>query len=336
MSTKKNKVRIIAEAGVNHNGSIKNIYKLIDIASSSNSDFVKFQITNSKLISKHAPKAKYQKKNTNINETQKSMISKLEFDWNILHPKLVNYCSKKNIKFLTSAFDEIALDQIKKLKLGLYKIPSGEITNLTYLEHLSRFKGEILLSTGMSNLKEIERALKVLTRFRNNKITLLHCNSAYPTPFIDANLKAIVTLKKEFGYQVGYSDHTLGIEAAVAAVALGATVIEKHFTIRKDMKGPDHKASLEPKELKKLVEAIRNIEIGMGNGFKKVTKSEKENRDIARKSIIAKTKILKGDKFSPKNITFKRPGIGLSPFKYYDVLGKISRFDFEEDDLIKL
>ena len=330
------KVRIIAEAGVNHNGNINNLFKLIDIASNSKSDFVKFQITNSNLISRYAPKANYQKKLTNKKETQKAMIKKLEFNWNELHPKLLSYCTKKNIKFLTSAFDEVGLKQINKLNLKLYKIPSGEITNATYLEFLSKLNGEIIMSTGMSKLSEIEKALKILTQHKNKKITLLHCNSAYPTPFMDANLNAIITLKNEFGYPVGYSDHTLGIEASIAAVAIGASIIEKHFTINKRMSGPDHKASLDPSQLVQLVKSIRNIEIGMGSGKKIVTKSEKENIDIARKSIVAKIKINKGDEFSTDNITLKRPGTGLSPFKYQSIIGKVSNFNFLEDELIKL
>lgn len=262
------KVRIIAEAGVNHNGNYKNIFKLIDIASKAKTDYVKFQITNSNLISKSATKAAYQLKYTDIKESQKKMIKKLEFDWDKIHPKMISYCKAKKINFLTSAFDEHGLEQINKLKLKIFKVPSGEITNLPYLKYLSGLVGEIILSTGMSNLKETERALGILNTDKKRKITIMHCNSAYPTPFYDANLRALETLKKEFGFPIGFSDHTLGIEASIAAVAMGASIIEKHFTINKKMRGPDHQASLSPSELFELVQAIRNIELAMGNGKK--------------------------------------------------------------------
>lgn len=330
------KIRIIAEAGVNHNGDINKIYKLINIASKAKCDFVKFQITNASLISKYAPKANYQMITTDKKETQHEMIKKLEFDWDRLHPKLVNYCKTKNINFLTSAFDESALKQVDKLKLRLFKVPSGEITNYPYLDYLSKLNGEVLLSTGMSTLNEIERALKILMKNKKRKITLLHCNTAYPTPFEDANLNAIKTLQKEFNLPVGFSDHTLGIEASIAAVALGATVIEKHFTINRKLKGPDHKASLEPDELFNLTESIRNIEKSFGSGKKIVSKSEKENLNIARKSIVAKLEIKKGEKFSLSNLTVKRPGSGISPFKINQIIGKKSKFNFKKDQIIKL
>lgn len=333
---KTNKIRIIAEAGVNHNGNYKNILKLIDIASKAKSDYVKFQITNSNLISKSATKAAYQLKNTDKKESQKNMIKKLEFDWDKIHPKMISYCRKKNIKFLTSAFDEHGLEQINKLKLKIFKVPSGEITNLPYLKYLSGLNGEIILSTGMANLKETEIALNILNKNKKHKITVMHCNTAYPTPFYDANLRALETLKKEFGFPIGFSDHTLGIEASIAAVAMGASIIEKHFTINKRMKGPDHQASLSQNELISLVNAIRNIELAMGTGKKVATVSEKENINVARKSIVAKIKISKGQKFTEDNIAIKRPGNGISPYKFYEIIGKRSKFDFEEDDLIKI
>jgi N,N'-diacetyllegionaminate synthase len=331
------KITIIAEAGVNHNGKINLAYKLIDIAASSKADFVKFQITNADLITKKAKKAKYQI-NQNKSETQHEMIKKLEMDWEKINPLLMNYAKKRKIKFLTTAFDINGLNQLKKLKFKSYKVPSGEIINHPYLKHLAGFGSNVIMSTGMATMKEIDDAVSILinngTKLKN--ITLMQCNTAYPTPFNDVNLRAMETMKNTFGTKVGYSDHTIGIEAAIAAAALGASIIEKHYTINPKMKGPDHKASLDPNKLKEMIEGIRNVESAFGSHIKKTTKSEMPNKIIARQSIVAKKDIKKGEIFSLDNLTCKRPGTGISPIKFESLLNKKAKKNFKFDDLISI
>lgn len=331
------KITIIAEAGVNHNGKINLAYKLIDIAASSKADFVKFQITNADLITKKAKKAKYQI-NQNKSETQHEMIKKLEMDWEKINPLLMNYAKKRKIKFLTTAFDINGLNQLKKLKFKSYKVPSGEIINHPYLKHLAGFGSNIIMSTGMATMKEIDDAVSILinngTKLKN--ITLMQCNTAYPTPFNDVNLRAMETMKNTFGTKVGYSDHTIGIEAAIAAAALGASIIEKHYTINPKMKGPDHKASLDPNTLKEMIEGIRNVESAFGSHIKKTTKSEMPNKIIVRQSIVAKKDIKKGEIFSLDNLTCKRPGTGISPIKFESLLNKKAKKNFKLDDLISI
>ena len=329
-------VFIIAEAGVNHNGSIQLAYKLIDVASASGADAVKFQTFKAEnLVSKNAQKAEYQKQTTNQSESQFNMLKKLELDTNA-HKKLINYCKKKDIVFLSTPFDHESIDLLNELELQIFKIPSGEITNLTYLRHIGSLGKEVILSTGMSTLKEIEEALMILTSAGTSKenITILHANTMYPTPMEDVNLRAMQTIQDKFGVAVGYSDHTLGIEVDIAAVAMGATIIEKHFTIDKTMDGPDHKSSIDPEELKAMVSSIRNIEKALGSSIKKPSKSEKPNIIMARKSIVARKSIKKGELFTEKNITIKRPGIGISPMKWDTILGKVAERDYQIDDLL--
>lgn len=332
-----NKIQIIGEAGVNHNGRLDYAYKLIDIAAKCKVDVVKFQITNANLITKNAKKAKYQI-NKNKSETQHEMVKKLEMDWENINPLLINYSKKKKIKFLTTAFDINGLNHLKKLKFKTYKVPSGEIVNHPYLKHLAGFGSNVIMSTGMATMKEIDDAVSILinngTKLKN--ITLMQCNTAYPTPFNDVNLRAMETMKNTFGTKVGYSDHTIGIEAAIAAAALGASIIEKHYTIDPKMKGPDHKASLDPNKLKEMVEGIRNVESALGSHIKKTTKSEIQNKDVARQSIVAKKDIKKGEIFSIDNLTCKRPGTGISPTKFESLLNKKAKKNFKLDDLISI
>ena len=329
-------VFIIAEAGVNHNGSIELAYKLIDVASASGADAVKFQTFKAEnLVSKNAQKAEYQKQATNQSESQFKMLKKLELDTNA-HKKLINYCKKKDIVFLSTPFDHESIELLDELELQIFKIPSGEITNLTYLRHIGSLRKEVILSTGMSTLKEIEEALIILTSAGTSKknITILHANTMYPTPMEDVNLRAMQTIQDKFDVAVGYSDHTLGIEVDIAAVAMGATIIEKHFTLDKTMDGPDHKSSISPEELKAMVSSIRNIEKALGSSIKKPSKSEKPNITMARKSIVASKSIKKGELFTEKNITIKRPGTGISPMKWDNILGKVAERDYQIDDLL--
>ncbi|WP_103604597.1 N-acetylneuraminate synthase [Campylobacter concisus] len=331
-----NKVFIIAEAGVNHNGDINLAKKLIDIAAKAGADAVKFQTFKATLnISKNAQKANYQKQNTDKNESQLDMIKKLELNENI-HKELITYCKQKNITFLSTPFDSDSIKLLDELGLSTFKIPSGEITNLPYLRQIGGLNKKIILSTGMANLGEVESAIEVLIKSgtKHGNISLLHANTQYPTPMEDVNLKAMITLKNAFGLEVGYSDHTLGIEVDIAAVAMGAKIIEKHFTLDKSMPGPDHKASLEPDELVAMVRAIRNIELALGDGLKHFSKSESENIKIARKSIVAKCDIKKGEIFSEKNICVKRPGDGINPMRWDEVIGQISQKDYQQDELI--
>ena len=330
------RVLIIAEAGVNHNGSIQLAKKLIDKAVFSGADAVKFQTFKAKnVVSKNAPKADYQKQTTNLRESQFDMIKRLELDERA-HQELIAYCKKANIMFLSTPFDLDSVDLLNELGLQIFKIPSGEITNLPYLRRIGSLCKEVILSTGMSDLKEIGEAIKILTNAGTLKenITVLHANTMYPTPMEDVNLRAILTIQNKFDVAVGYSDHTLGIEVDIAAVAMGATVIEKHFTIDKTMDGPDHKSSIDPEELKAMVSSIRNIEKALGSSIKKPSKSEKPNISMARKSIVARKSIKKGELFTEKNITIKRPGIGISPMKWDTILGKVAERDYQIDDLL--
>ncbi len=334
------KVLIIAEAGVNHNGSIKNAFKLIDVAADAGVDYVKFQTFKTEnLVSMTAKKAEYQIQNTgNSLDSQFEMLKRLELSHDN-HQLLIDYCKKKNIQFFSTAFDLESLEYLKNIGLDLVKIPSGEITNLPYLRKAAKLFKKVILSTGMSTMEDISLAMQVFFNegITQENITILHCNTEYPTPMNDVNLKAMFYLQREFGTQVGYSDHTLGIEVPIAAVALGASVIEKHFTLDNKMEGPDHAASLEPLELKQMVNAIRNIEQAIsGDGIKKPTASEIKNIEIARKSIVASTNILKDEIFTEKNITVKRPGNGISPMKWDEVIGKVAHRNFNTDELIEL
>jgi len=333
------KTFIIAEAGVNHNGSLELAKKMIDAAVEAGVDAVKFQTFKAeKVVSRYAPKAEYQKKTTTTDESQLEMIKKLELDA-AAHRMLIDYCKKKEIRFLSTPFDLESIDLLNKLGLDIFKIPSGEITNLPYLRKIGALKKEIILSTGMADLGEIEDAFDVFTGAgkKLKDITVLHCNTEYSTPVEDVNPKAMIAIKAAFpGVNIGYSDHTLGIEIPIAAVAMGATIIEKHFTLDKNMEGPDHKASLEPDELKAMVHAIRNIEKAFGSGIKKPSPSELKNKPVARKSIVAACDIRKGESFTEENLTVKRPGIGISPMRWDEVVGKKALRNFNEDEIICL
>ena len=330
-------VFIIAEAGVNHNGSIDLAKKLIDVASSSGADAVKFQTFKAEnLVSKNAQKAEYQKKTTDNKESQFDMIKKLELD-NKTHKTLISYCQSKNIMFLSSPFDIDSIMLLNNLSLEIFKIPSGEITNLPYLRQIGRLNKKVILSTGMSDINEIRNALNILIEAGTKKdnITILHANTMYPTPMEDVNLRAMRAIGETFNMAYGYSDHTLGIEVDIAAVAMGASFIEKHFTLDKNMSGPDHKASLEPDELKAMVKAIRNIEQALGSAIKKPSKSELQNIKIARKSIVAKKDIKQGEIFSENNLAIKRPANGISPLRWDEIIGTIATSDYNENDLIE-
>jgi len=332
------KVFIIAEAGVNHNGSIKNAKRLIDVAKSAGADAVKFQSFEAeKLVTGDADKADYQKKAAVSRESQYTMLRRLELSKNDFF-QIIDYCKNKRIHFLSSAFDLDNLDFLINLGMKIFKIPSGEITNLPYLRKIGVLNKKVILSTGMADLAEIKDALNILMNSGTKKtnITVLHCNTAYPTPYEDVNLRAMLTIQNAFDISVGYSDHTLGIEIPIAAVALGALIIEKHFTLDRGMRGPDHQASLEPHELKAMIYAIRNVEKSLGNGIKKPSKSEIKNKLIVRKSIVAAKDINKGERFTAENITTKRPGNGLSPMLWDAVLGRRAGKDYAEDDLIEL
>ena len=329
-------VFVIAEAGVNHNGSIKLAKKLIDVAVESGADAVKFQTFKAEnLVSKTAEKADYQKKTTDTSESQFDMIKKLELDIST-HKELLTYCQEKGIMFLSTPFDHDSINLLTDLGLQIFKIPSGEITNLPYLRHIGSLGKKVVLSTGMSTLQEVENALTILTGTGTKKenITILHANTMYPTPMEDVNLKAMLTIQKELDIAVGYSDHTIGIEVDIAAVAMGASIIEKHFTLDKTMDGPDHKSSLEPEELKSMVVAIRNIEKALGVYEKKPSPSESVNMKVARKSIVASQNIRKGEGLTENNITVKRPGSGISPMKWDDIIGTVATKDYKIDNLI--
>jgi N,N'-diacetyllegionaminate synthase len=333
-----NRIFIIAEAGVNHNGSIKVAKQLIDTAKEIGADAIKFQsFKTEKLVIKKSNKAEYQKAAGSIEESQFDMLKRLELSES-QQIALLKYANGKQIKFLSSPFDIESINFLDQIGLDIFKIPSGEITNLPYLRKIGKLKAKIILSTGMALLNEIEEAMNVLVKngTRFDDIIILHCNTEYPTPFEDVNLNAMQTIKSELKARVGYSDHTIGSEVSIAAAALGAEVIEKHFTLDKNMEGPDHKASMNPAEFEILITSIRNIELALGSGIKKPTKSEEKNISIVRKSIVAAKQINKGDKFTKENITIKRPGIGISPMKWDNVIGKIAPKDFIEDDLIEI
>jgi len=333
------KTTIIAEAGVNHNGSMEFAKQLIDAAAEAGVDYVKFQTFKAEnLVVKTAKKATYQQVNVpNTDNSQYQMLKKLELSIE-QHYELIDYCKNKDVKFLSTAFDLESIELLSKLNLGFWKIPSGELTNYPYLKRIARENQPVILSTGMSTIEEIKAAVHVLTKHGTDKqhITILHCNTQYPTPIQDVNLLVMQAISKEIDVKIGYSDHTLGIEIPIAAVALGATIIEKHFTLNRNMEGPDHKASLEPQELKNMVEAIRNVEKALGSSEKIVSQSEVENKDIARKSIVAACDIKKGEIFTEENITVKRPGNGISPMLWEEVLGTCASRNFNEDELIVL
>lgn len=329
------RVFVIAEAGVNHNGDIKIAKQLIDTASEAGADAVKFQTFQAdSLVCRTAKKANYQLEMTDKAETQYDMLKKLELTQQ-MHKELIEHCAKKNIMFLSTPFDLASIALLSELGMQLYKIPSGEITNLPYLREIARQHKKIILSTGMSSMDEVKAAVKILKDNGAEGITLLHCNTQYPTPITDVNLLAMVKMQEETGLPVGYSDHTQGIEIPIAATALGAVVIEKHFTLDKGMEGPDHKASLEPQELVRMVEAIRKTELALGNKIKQVSGSEKLNVEIVRKSIVAATNIKRGEKYTEKNLTTKRPGTGINPMLWDEVIGKLANKDYKADALIE-
>ena len=331
-------VLVIAEAGVNHNASLKMALELVDVAVESGADFIKFQTALPELVvTSFAAKAEYQKSTTGRTESQLEMLRGIHLpleDFN----EISRYCSERKIGFLSTAFDLVSLNFLFELGLNLFKIASGEITNLPYLRQMGRYGKPIILSTGMATLGEIEAALDVLDHAGTSRdhITVLHCNTEYPTPMADVNLRAMLTIRDAFGVAVGYSDHTSGIEVAIAAVALGATVIEKHFTLDRNLPGPDHKASLEPDELKAMIVAIRNIEQALGDGIKRPSASEMKNKPIARRSLVAACTICAGEVFSENNLIAKRPGNGISPMRWDEVLGRKAPRDFSADELIEL
>ena len=329
------KVLIIAEAGVNHNGSIELAKKLVDTAKASGADIVKFQTARlDSLVSKFADMAEYQKENMGKSESQKEMLKRLLLSYEDFL-ELAAYCAEVGIEFLSTPFDIESIYFLNDL-VAFWKVPSGEITNYPYLVEIAKTKKPVILSTGMCEISEIDAAVEVLKKFGTSEITLLHCNTQYPTPYEDVNLLAMNTLKERYHVEVGYSDHTKGIEVPIAAVAMGATVIEKHFTLDRGLPGPDHKASLEPEELRAMVQAIRNIEQALGVKEKLVTHSEQENKMVARKSIVAARKIKKGEELTSKNLTTKRPGKGISPMHWNEIIGQAAVRDFEEDELIEL
>ena len=330
------RVFVIAEAGVNHNGSIELAKRLVDVAVEAGADAVKFQTFKAdKLVSKSAQKADYQKQTTDAEESQYQMIKKLELDENA-HSEIIRYCKQKQIMFLSTPFDHDSIDMLNGFGMLIFKIPSGEITNLPYLRHVGCLGKEVILSTGMADLGEIEDALDILIQAGTpkEKITVLHATTEYPCPIDEVNLRAMLTIRDAFGVKVGYSDHTQGIEVPIAAVAMGACLIEKHFTLDRTMEGPDHKASLEPQELNAMVQAIRHVEQALGDGVKKPSRSEEKNIAIARKSIVAARHINIGEIFSTDNVTIKRPGNGISPMRWDEVIGQVARRVYQEDDLI--
>lgn len=333
------KVLIIAEAGVNHNGSLDLAKRLVDEAVIAGADVIKFQTFKAeKLVSKAAKQAEYQRHNIgNNDDSQFSMLKKLELT-DKQHEILVDYCRNKGIRFFSTAFDLDSIDYLHSLGLGLWKIPSGEITNYPYIKKIAQFREPVIMSTGMCELTDIEAAINLLLNngLKKEQITILHCNTEYPTPMKDVNLMAMLEIHNKFGVKVGYSDHTEGIEVPIAAVALGATIIEKHFTLDKQLEGPDHKASLDPQELCTMVKSIRNIEQALGDGHKKISESERKNIVAARKSIVAACHIQKGEILTEENVTVKRPGNGISPMRWEEVIGTRAMRNYEEDELIDL
>jgi N,N'-diacetyllegionaminate synthase len=338
MKENTNKTFIIAEAGVNHNGSLKKALKLIDVAVAVGANAIKFQTFRAEnLATDYAPKAEYQKYKSQKKETQFQMLKKLEFT-EAMHKACFKKCKKKKIIFISSAFDIESLNYLKKFNLTYLKVPSGEITNIPYLEVLGKFRKKVILSTGMSSIFEIKNALKILITngTKKNNITLMQCTSAYPAPYEEINLNVIASLRNRFKLNIGFSDHSLGVQASIAAVGLGAKVIEKHLTLSKQLKGPDHRASLDPKEFNFMVKSIRIVEKTLGDKKKKITKSERKNIYIMRKSIVALNEIKKNEKFSNFNVTCKRPGTGISPLFFKNLIGKKSIKDFKKNDLITL
>lgn len=329
-------VLVIAEAGVNHNGSLSLAKELAKKAKEAGVDYVKYQTFNpSAMVSRFAEKAEYQKQNTDSKQSQLKMLEDLMLTYDEF-VELRNYCDEIGVGFLSTAFDYESINFLSELGCSIWKIPSGEITNYPYLVEVANRHQPIILSTGMCDEQEIADAIEVLRSNGAGEIRLLHCTTEYPTPFEDVNLKAMCSMKERFGLEVGYSDHTKGIEVPIAAVAMGATIIEKHFTLDKNMEGPDHKASLEPDELKQMVDSIRNIEKALGSGIKQPAESERKNIAIARKSIVASVPIRKGEVFTVENITTKRPGNGISPMRWNEVIGTCAVRDFEEDELIEI
>jgi len=329
---------IIAEAGVNHNGDLDLAMKLIDVAAEAGADLVKFQTFSAdRLVTRTAQKAEYQMIATDAEESQHAMLHRLELTAD-MHNEIIARCAARNIGFFSTGFDIESVDLLMRLGQDRVKIPSGEITNLPYLRHIGQLGKTIILSTGMATLDEIEAALKVLEHAgtRRDGVTILHCNTEYPARVSDVNLRAMLTIRDAFGVAVGYSDHTQGIEVAIAAVAIGATVIEKHFTLDRELPGPDHKASLEPNELKAMVAAIRNVDQAMGDGIKRPSAGESKNKPVARKSLVAKCVIRAGEVFSDNNLGAKRPGIGVSPMRWDEVLGRKAPRDFAPGELIEL
>lgn len=333
------RVLIIAEAGVNHNGSLDIAKRLVDEAADAGVDIVKFQTFKAeKLVSKSAKQAEYQQRNMGkTDDSQYSMLKKLELS-PLQHEELIDYCREKGIRFFSTAFDMDSIEYLHSLNLGLWKIPSGEITNYPYLRKIAQYGEPVILSTGICELSDIEAAIQVLLSYglQKKQITVLHCNTEYPTPMRDVNLKAMLEIERKFGVAVGYSDHTEGIEVPIAAVALGATVIEKHFTLDKNMNGPDHKASLEPQDLRAMVKAIRNIEQALGSGHKVISASERKNIEVARKSIVAACPIRKGDLLTDENLTVMRPGNGISPMRWEEVIGTYATRNYQEEEPIEL
>ena len=332
------KVIIIAEAGVNHNGDYEKAKQLALKAKEAGADYVKFQTgIPENVISRYADMAEYQKVNVGHTESQLDMVRKIMLDRNAFAP-LKQYCNEIGIKFISTPFDLVSIDVLRPLKMDFWKIPSGEITNFPYLKKIAQLGEPVIMSTGMSEMDEIEKAIEVLCSngLTKDQITLLHCNTEYPTPMQDVNLRAMEQMRERFGVKVGYSDHTKGIEVPIAAVAMGADVVEKHFTLDKSLPGPDHKASLEPNELKAMVDAIRNIEQALGDGEKHVSNSERRNIAIARKSIIAARNIKQGEVLTEENLTTKRPGNGVSPMRWNEVIGTCAIRDFKEDELIEI
>lgn len=330
------KTFIIAEAGDNHNGNIDLAFRLIDKAVEAGADCVKFQtFVTEELVSLKAGKAEYQKAATGTDESQYEMLKKLELSFDEFRA-LQEYAAKKSIMFLSTPFDRKSILFLDSIGVPCFKIPSGEITNLPYLIQIAQTGKDVIMSTGMAEVEEIGTAVHILRDYGAGRISLLHCNTEYPTPMQDVNLKAMLTLREKFNVPVGYSDHTRGIEVPIAAVAMGAEIIEKHFTLDHNMEGPDHAASLEPDELKKMIESIRNIEKALGDGIKTASDSEKKNKDIARKSIVAERKIRRGEVLSEENIAVKRPGNGISPMRWFDILGTRAVRDFDKDELIEI
>lgn len=330
------RVFIIAEAGVNHNGNIETAKRLVDAAVEAGADAVKFQTFKAEnLVCRNARKAEYQLETTDQEESQFDMLKKLELTPD-MHKQLMGYCNQKNIMFLSTPFDVESLHFLMQCGISVIKIPSGEVTNYPYLREVGRTGQKVILSTGMSTLEEVKDAVKVLKDNGSKEITILHCNTEYPTPYADVNLKAMLTLRDELGISVGYSDHTQGIEVPIAAAALGAAVIEKHFTLDRNMEGPDHKASLEPGELQAMVRAVRNIELALGDRKKEPSESEKKNIGIVRKSIVAQCDIREGDIFTEENLTTKRPGTGISPMNWNQLIGQRAKRNFDKDELIEI